>query len=68
MSFHWKVLVWMLAGVLFGLGLQYGTVGTAWAGATWRVADGGIELTDATGPAAKAKPWHLGPRARKKKL
>ena len=55
MSFHWKVLVWMLAGVLFGLGLQYGTVGTAWAGATWRVADGGIELTDATGPAAKAK-------------
>ena len=54
MSFHWKVLVWMLAGVLCGLGLQYGTDGTAWSGATWRAADGGIVLTDATGPAAKA--------------
>ena len=54
MSFHWKVLAWMLAGVLFGLGLQYGTAGTAWSGATWRTADGGLELIDATGPAAKA--------------
>ena len=55
MSFHWKVLAWMLAGVLCGLGLQYGTDGTAWSGATFEAPpSGGLVVSSATGPAAKA--------------
>ena len=54
MSFHWKVLIWMVAGVLVGLGLQLGLDGPAYSGAKWAPDEGGIRLVSASGPAAKA--------------
>ena len=54
MSFHWKVLSWMLAGILVGLGLQAFVDAPAWSGATWSEVDGGVRLADAAGPAARA--------------
>ena len=57
MKFHWKVLLWMLAGVVVGLGLQFLTEAPAWEGASWTAADGGLELHSAKsgGPVAKSK-------------
>ncbi|HJO27410.1 MAG TPA: dicarboxylate/amino acid:cation symporter [Planctomycetota bacterium] len=55
MKFHWKVLLWMVAGVLVGLGMQRLLPAPAWSGASWQQAPGGLELLAARGPAAKAK-------------
>lgn len=57
MKFHWKVLVWMLAGVVLGLVLQSFLDAGAYAGTRWRTAPGGIELVSVTkkGPAEKSK-------------
>lgn len=63
MKFHWKVLVWMVAGVAFGLGLQGLTEGRATAGASWAEpapqaggAPAGVllERVEAGGPIARA--------------
>jgi len=64
MRFHWKVLVWMVAGVAFGLGLQGLTEGRATAGASWAEpvaeAAGGapagvlLERVEPGGPIARA--------------
>ncbi|MFT5688628.1 MAG: proton glutamate symport protein [Planctomycetota bacterium] len=57
MKFHWKVLIWMLAGVLAGVGIQQFTTGDAWDGATWEEVDGGLRLKGAKNgsPADKSK-------------
>ena len=44
MKFHWKVLVWMLAGVIVGLAVQRFAPGSPTLGASWRAAGGGLEL------------------------
>jgi Na+/H+-dicarboxylate symporter len=66
MSFHWKVLLWMVAGVALGLGLQVGLDGPAYSGATWRSADSapGLVLAGASGPAAAASKRGLVPGTR----
>ena len=57
MKFHWKVLAWMLAGVLLGVALQSFLDAGAFAGAKWKAVPGGIELVSVTkkGPAEKSK-------------
>jgi len=55
MQAHWKVLLWMLGGLVVGLLFQAFLDAPAWSGSTWRAADGGIELVSATGPAAKSQ-------------
>ena len=55
MQFHWRVLVWMVAGVLFGLVLQYLFEATPWTGASWSSNPSGVELVSAEGPAQKAE-------------
>jgi Na+/H+-dicarboxylate symporter len=57
MKFHWKVLLWMLAGALLGLVFQTTLAAPAWMGATWEPAAGGLELVDLDGggPAARAR-------------
>ena len=56
MKFHWKVLAWMLAGVVVGLVLQNATTGAAADGATWQEIDGpGIRLQAESGPVASSK-------------
>jgi len=58
MKLHWKVMLWMLAGVLGGFALQQATESVAWDGATWSEVDGpGIRLTKAVegGPVAGSK-------------
>ncbi|MFT4711028.1 MAG: proton glutamate symport protein [Bacteroidia bacterium] len=59
MSFHWKVLIWMAAGVLVGFGLQFGLDGPAYSGAKWAEDPGGIRLVAASGPAAKSSKGGL---------
>lgn len=54
MSLHWKVLVWMLAGVLVGLALQGFAAAPAYSGATFRAVPGGLELVEARGPAQRS--------------
>lgn len=56
MSAHWKVLVWMLAGVLVGLVLQWTLEAPAWAGVTFEDhKDGVVVATVHEGsPGAKA--------------
>ena len=62
MSFHWKVLVWMLAGVIAGLVIQSSVDGPAWSGGQWRAAEsGGVVLEGGKGPAANAIKRGLGP-------
>ena len=62
MSFHWKVLVWMLAGVIAGLVIQSSIDGPAWSGGQWRAADGnGVVLVSGKGPASDAIKRGLGP-------
>jgi proton glutamate symport protein len=60
MKFHWKVLIWMLAGVLFGIGLQSSLEVVPWTGGTWRANDGGLELVAESGPARGGKLSDLG--------
>lgn len=55
MQAHWKVLLWMLGGLVVGLLFQMFLDAPAWSGSSWRAADGGIELVSATGPAAKSQ-------------
>jgi proton glutamate symport protein len=54
MRAHWKVLLWMLGGVLVGLLFQAYLEAPAWSGATWRAGEGGLRLAAAEGPAAKS--------------
>ncbi len=53
MSTHWKVLLWMVAGLLVGLVMQFTLEAEAWSGIT--VVDGaaGVELASVSGPGAK---------------
>jgi len=57
MSFHWKVLVWMLAGLALGLGMQWTLEAPAWAGVTFEDSDVGVRVDSVAkgSPAAKAK-------------
>jgi proton glutamate symport protein len=57
MKFHWKVLLWMLGGVIVGLALQRTLPSASWAGGSWEESEGGIRLvrTVAGGPLAKSK-------------
>ncbi len=53
MQLHWKVLSWMVAGVLVGVLLQTFLEAPAWAGARWVDPPGpGIELAAGRGPSA----------------
>ena len=61
MSFHSKVLLWMLAGVLFGVGLQLWVEGGAAVDANFRSAPGGLELIQASRSAADEKLSSLRP-------
>jgi len=54
MAFHWKVLLWMVAGVACGFVLQAVLDGPAWTGATFREHENGVELTRVAGPAKGA--------------
>lgn len=54
MQFHWKVLAWMVAGVLVGLLLQSTLEAPAWSGARVEAADGAVVVAASSGPAAKA--------------
>ncbi len=57
MKFHWKVLAWMAAGVVFGLCLQRFTAAPPWSGATFEEVDGGLRFAaaKADSPAQKSK-------------
>ena len=57
MSFHWKVLVWMLAGLAVGLGMQWTLDAPAWAGVTLEDSESGVRVGSVAkgSPAAKAK-------------
>ncbi len=57
MQFHWKVLIWMVAGGLLGFGLQASLERPSWVGATWSIEDGAIQLESAAkgSPAAKSR-------------
>ncbi|MFP6565366.1 MAG: hypothetical protein VCC68_12895, partial [Myxococcota bacterium] len=56
MSDHWKVLVWMVAGVLVGLVMQWTLPAPAWAGAEFATHPSGVQVLTVTGggPAARA--------------
>lgn len=54
MSLHWKVLAWMLAGVVFGLGLQRFVEGAPRSGLSFESTPAGVVVSAATGPGAKA--------------
>lgn len=53
---HWKVLCWMVAGVVLGLGLQWWLPAPAWAGLEFGVHADGLVVTSVSGggPAAKS--------------
>lgn len=55
MGFHWKVLAWMLAGILLGLAAPRVLSGGAWAGLELAPGAEGVVLVEvvAGGPAAK---------------
>ena len=53
MQFHWKVLAWMGGGVALGLAFQATLEAPAWSGAKWETAEGGLQVTSVSGPAAK---------------
>ncbi|MEO0651034.1 MAG: cation:dicarboxylase symporter family transporter, partial [Planctomycetota bacterium] len=56
MKFHWKVLLWMVAGVLFGIGLQSTLEVVPYTGGSWAPASGGgLELVAESGPASGGK-------------
>jgi len=54
MKFHWKVLMWMVLGVILGIVLQKTTAAPAWAGAEWEEVAGGkgLVLAGVSGPVA----------------
>jgi len=56
-KFHWKVLVWMLGGIVAGLVMQWTLEMRPTAGASFRGVEGGVEITSVAkgGAAAKAK-------------
>ncbi len=56
MSFHWKVLLWMVAGLAVGLGMQWGLEAPAWAGVRFEACAEGVRVAAVTpgSPAAKA--------------
>ena len=43
MKFHWKVLLWMVAGGLLGFGLQAGLEAPPWVGAQWGAVEAVVE-------------------------
>ena len=53
MKFHWKVLLWMLAGAIAGIVMQASLAAPAWTGASWVEVEGGIVLTSTDGPTKK---------------
>jgi Na+/H+-dicarboxylate symporter len=57
MSSHWKVLIWMLAGLVVGLVMQWTLEAQAWAGLEFKAHGQGLEVTAVAkgSPAAKAK-------------
>ena len=55
MSFHWKVLLWMVAGVLVGLGMQSALEAPAWSGLDLAPSEGTVRVAGLTGPGAKSK-------------
>ena len=57
MQFHWKVLLWMVAGGLLGFGLQSTLEGPVWTGARWSEDAGAIRYEGAAAgsPAAKSE-------------
>jgi len=55
MQFHWKVLLWMVAGVLVGLAAQMLLEARAYSGGSWRTGNGGIVLERAAGPIASVQ-------------
>ena len=57
MKFHWKVLLWMLGGIVAGLVMQWTLEMRPTAGASFTKADGGVVVTSVAkgGAAAKAK-------------
>ena len=55
MQSHWKVLAWMLAGLVVGLLFQAFLDGQSFSGASWADAPNGIELVSKSGPSAKSK-------------
>ncbi|MFT5052513.1 MAG: proton glutamate symport protein [Chlamydiales bacterium] len=55
MSFHWKVLLWMIAGVAVGLGMQAGLEAPAWSGAHFVEDGGGLRVSTLGGPSMKSK-------------
>lgn len=54
MAFHWKVLLWMVAGVVCGLAFQAFLDGPAWSGAGFSAHERGVVVSRAKGPASKA--------------
>ena len=59
MALHWKVLLWMAAGLLVGLTLQWQLPAPAWSGLGLRAHPQGLEVTAAVGPAGDAS-WGRG--------
>ncbi len=55
MQSHWKVLAWMLAGLIVGLLFQAFLDAPAYSGAKWKAAPGGIELVSVAGPSEGSK-------------
>jgi proton glutamate symport protein len=55
MQSHWKVLAWMLAGLIVGLLFQTFLDAPAYSGAKWKAAPAGLELVSTSGPSAKSK-------------
>ena len=55
MSFHWKVLAWMVAGVLVGLVMQGTLEAPAWTGVELADDAAGVRVESLAGPGAKSK-------------
>lgn len=55
MKFHWKVLLWMGAGIALGLIVQLSFDAPAWTGVRFADHPAGVIVTKASGPAKKAK-------------
>ncbi len=57
MSFHWKVLIWMLAGLIVGLSMQWALPAPAWSGLELAQHPSGVSVTSVSGgsPANKAE-------------
>ena len=56
MQAHWKVLLWMAAGIVVGLIMQWKLDAPAWSGSKWKATSGvGIELVAVDGPSVQSK-------------